>query len=77
MASSGGQCNHIDHVKTQLPYALVTATLAFLSYLIAGWIISMGISYGWAAVITLAIGFLMFAGFVVIVRFMNRKNAEL
>ena len=36
MASAGAQCNHINHVSTQLPYALTVATVSFVTFLIAG-----------------------------------------
>lgn len=36
MASAGAQCNHVNHVTTQLPYALVAAAVSFVTYLIAG-----------------------------------------
>jgi Na+/H+ antiporter NhaC len=38
MASAGGQCNHINHVSTQLPYALTVAGVSFIAYLVAGFI---------------------------------------
>ncbi len=38
MASAGGQCYHINHVSTQLPYALTCAGVSFVAYLIAGFI---------------------------------------
>lgn len=38
MASAGARCVHIDHVKTQLPYALTCAGLSLVSYIIAGFI---------------------------------------
>ena len=38
MASAGAQCNHMDHVATQLPYALTAAAVSFVSYIIAGFI---------------------------------------
>ena len=34
MASAGAQCNHIAHVNTQLPYALLVAAVSFVSYLV-------------------------------------------
>ena len=40
MASSGAQCYHINHVNTQLPYALTVAGLSFVNYLITGAIIN-------------------------------------
>lgn len=36
MASAGAQCNHVSHVSTQLPYAIVVAVISFLSYIVAG-----------------------------------------
>ena len=38
MASAGAQCNHINHVSTQLPYALTVAGVSFVSYILAGFI---------------------------------------
>ncbi|WP_297242935.1 Na+/H+ antiporter NhaC family protein [uncultured Flavonifractor sp.] len=38
LSSVGSSCNHIDHVKTQLPYALTVASAAFVGYLITGFI---------------------------------------
>ena len=36
MASAGSGCNHVDHVATQLPYALTAAGVSFVTYIIAG-----------------------------------------
>ena len=36
MSSTGAQCNHINHVATQLPYAITVAVLSIISYLILG-----------------------------------------
>jgi len=36
MASAGAQCSHVDHVSTQLPYALTAAAVSGVGYLIAG-----------------------------------------
>ncbi len=38
MASTGGQCDHINHVNTQLPYALTVASVTFVGYVIAGFV---------------------------------------
>ena len=38
MASAGAECNHINHVSTQLPYALTCAAVSVVSYLIAGFV---------------------------------------
>ena len=48
MASAGAQCDHINHVSTQLPYALTVAGVSAVSYIIAGfiptWYIALPIS---------------------------------
>ena len=36
MASAGAQCDHVSHVSTQLPYAVVAAAVSFVSYIVAG-----------------------------------------
>ena len=36
MASAGAQCDHINHVSTQLPYAMTVAAVSFVSYILAG-----------------------------------------
>ena len=36
MSSAGAHCNHINHVETQLPYALTVAGISFICYLLAG-----------------------------------------
>ena len=38
MASAGAECNHIQHVSTQIPYALTAAAVSFISYVLAGFI---------------------------------------
>ena len=48
MASAGAQCNHVNHVSTQLPYAMTVAAVSCITYVIAGVIQN--------AVICLAIG---------------------
>lgn len=48
MASTGAQCDHINHVSTQLPYALLVAAVSFVFFIIAGfvqnWLIVMPIA---------------------------------
>ena len=38
MASAGAQCNHVNHVSTQLPYAIYVAIISFITYIIAGFL---------------------------------------
>lgn len=44
MASAGAQCDHVNHVSTQLPYAITVAAISFVTYLIAGFTKSAWIS---------------------------------
>ena len=48
MASAGADCNHVEHVNTQLPYALLVAAVSFVSYLVApfvgGWRVALPIA---------------------------------
>jgi len=44
MASAGAQCNHVNHVSTQLPYAMVCAGVSFFAYLAAGFIRNAALS---------------------------------
>lgn len=36
MASAGAQCNHVNHVSTQLPYAMLVAACCFVGYIVSG-----------------------------------------
>ncbi|MBQ7741034.1 MAG: Na+/H+ antiporter NhaC family protein [Eubacterium sp.] len=68
MASAGGQCNHVNHVSTQLPYALTVAGVSFVSYIIAGFVKS--------AIIALPIGIvLMIAVLFVLKATIGKKTA--
>jgi len=51
MASAGAQCRHINHVSTQLPYALTVAAVSAVSYIIAGYIKNAAVSLGIAVVL--------------------------
>ncbi len=42
MASAGAQCDHVNHVSTQLPYAITCAVVSGVTYLIAGILVSLG-----------------------------------
>lgn len=54
MSSAGAQCNHINHVSTQLPYALTVAGVSFVSYIIAGFVKSAWIALPIAIVLMIA-----------------------
>ena len=38
MASAGAQCDHVNHVSTQLPYAALCAAVSFIAYIVAGFV---------------------------------------
>ena len=62
MSSAGAHCNHLDHVSTQLPYAITVAALSFVTYIIAGICNLFGmawISIPAGAVLTVAFLFVM------------------
>ena len=55
MASAGANVNHIEHVSTQLPYALTVAGISFVCYIIAGFVRSWVISLAAGIVLVLAV----------------------
>lgn len=57
MASTGAQCDHVNHVSTQLPYALTVAAVCALGYLIAGFVQNVFFVLGASIVIMLAVLF--------------------
>ncbi len=59
MSSAGGQCNHINHVSTQLPYALSVAGISFVMYVVSGFVQSAAIVLPIGVVLTLAFLFVM------------------
>ncbi len=60
MASAGAQCDHIQHVSTQLPYALTVAALSFATYIIAGFVRNWAIALPVGIVLTIIV--LLIAG---------------
>jgi len=59
MSSAGAQCEHVNHVSTQLPYAITVAVVSFVSYMITGFVQNWFISLPIAIVIMLATLFVM------------------
>ncbi len=60
MASAGAQCNHVNHVSTQLPYAVTVAAVSFVTYIIAGFV-----QTAWIA---LPVGILLMLGVLVAIK---------
>ena len=65
MSSAGGQCNHLNHVNTQLPYAISVAAISFVMYIIAGFVQN--------AVICLAIGVVATVAFLFVMKKISDK----
>ena len=59
MASAGAQCNHVDHVNTQLPYAITVAAVSFVSYIVAAFVVKWQIALPIAIVLMLGTLFVM------------------
>jgi Na+/H+ antiporter NhaC len=59
MASAGAACNHVNHVNTQLPYALLVAAVSFVSYLVAPFVKTWYVALPVAIVLMLATLFAM------------------
>ncbi len=55
MASAGAQCEHVNHVSTQLPYAIVAAAVSFVAYIIAGFSQSAFVALPCGIVLMLAV----------------------
>ena len=59
MSSAGAQCNHINHVSTQLPYALTVAGISFFGYIMAGFINNWMVVLPVFAAVTVAVLFVI------------------
>ena len=68
MASAGAQCDHVNHVTTQLPYALLAAAVSFITYIIAGFV-----QNPW---LPLPLGILLLIASLLIIRAVGPKQAE-
>ena len=66
MASAGAQSDHVDHVSTQLPYAVVAAAVSFVAYLVAGFVPN--------ALIALPIAILLMVGMLLVIRVLGAKK---
>ena len=66
MASAGAQCNHVNHVSTQLPYAMTVAAVSFVTYIIAGFV-----QNEW---ICLPIGIILMTGTLFVIRAITGKE---
>ncbi|MBP3410539.1 MAG: Na+/H+ antiporter NhaC family protein [Clostridia bacterium] len=67
MSSAGAQCEHVNHVSTQLPYSITVAVVSFVCYLFTGFI------QNW--IICLPIGVVLMVGVLFVIRAMQKKAA--
>ena len=65
MASAGAQCDHVNHVSTQLPYVIVVAAISFVTYIVAGFTRSAWIS--------LPVGIVLLVGALFVIRNMQKE----
>ncbi len=68
MASAGAQCDHVDHVSTQLPYAITAAAVSFAAYLFAGFVPN--------ALIALPVAILLMVGTLFVLKTWQAKKAN-
>ncbi len=59
MASAGAQCNHVDHVATQLPYAITVAAISFVMFIFSGFVPNAFIAIPLGAALTVAVLFVI------------------
>lgn len=59
MASAGAQCEHVNHVTTQLPYAVLAAAVSFVTYIVAGFVKSAWIALPVGIVLMVAVLFVL------------------
>lgn len=67
MASAGAQCNHVDHVSTQLPYAITVAAISFVMFIMAGFV-----QNAW---ICLPVGIVLTVGTLLVIKAVTKKKA--
>ena len=77
MSSAGARCVHVNHVSTQLPYAITVAVISFVMFLLAGFLgglLKLGFTV--TAVLSLAIGVVVTVGFLFVMKNLQaKKNA--
>lgn len=59
MASTGAQCDHVNHVSTQLPYALTTASVCAFGYIVSGFVQNVVVVLGSSVAVMAIVLFVM------------------
>ena len=57
MSSAGAECNHINHVSTQMPYAITVAAISFVMFVISGFVQNIWICMPLGIILTVAVVF--------------------
>ena len=70
MASAGAQSDHLNHVSTQLPYAMTVAGISFVTYVIAGLLAKSGL-----AIVALPIGIVLTIAVLLVIKKISAKKA--
>ncbi len=73
LASTGGNCNHVDHVKTQFPYAALIAGISFVSYIVAGLLAGVGSVV--SALVMWVVAIALFVGTIFAIKYLQKKKA--
>ncbi|MGN0481888.1 MAG: Na+/H+ antiporter NhaC family protein, partial [Lachnospiraceae bacterium] len=77
MASAGAQCNHLNHVSTQLPYVIVVAVVSGITYIVAGILGEANVpGILKSPVIPLAIGIVLMLGTIFVIKVKVSKPLE-
>ena len=74
LASAGAQCNHVEHVNTQLPYAGLVAIIAALAYVVGGLCASLGGVV--SCLIMWAVALVLFVAAVFVIKLLSAKKAN-
>ncbi len=72
LSSTGARCNHIDHVSTQLPYALSVAFVSCIGFITPGMTSSIGIAFGAGALTFAAVCFAL--AYFSVAKWLMRKS---
>jgi Na+/H+ antiporter NhaC len=76
MSSAGGQCNHLNHVSTQMPYAITVAAISFVMFVIAGVLQQFITSFAICATVCLALGIALTVGTLFVIKTITNKKAN-
>ena len=68
MASTGAQCDHVNHVTTQLPYALTVAGVCAVGYIISGFVQNV--------FVVLGVSILLMIGVLMVIKMLMSKSPE-